>query len=113
MEEQKVTTTTYRKTNTQSRIQQYAMYSTYTSKFVFIRNIYTAPDDYININEGLIFSSGLNITMCVQITVLFDGIAEDTELFSVVLSTNDSSVIFTRGTTLVAIFNSDGKEAIM
>lgn len=51
--------------------------------------------------------------MCVQITVLFDGIAEDTELFTVVLTTNDSSVIFTRGTTSVAIINSDGKGAIM
>ena len=51
--------------------------------------------------------------MCVQITVILDGIVEDTELFAVVLSISDSSVINARGTTLVAIINSDGKQAIM
>ena len=74
---------------------------------------YTENADYTNISTSLTYLPSLetNQTICVNITILEDGILEDNEEFSVVLSSIDVTVlaVFPRIAT-VSIIDNDGRE---
>jgi len=70
----------------------------------------TAPSDYTSTNRVIMFYPGSSFTMCVNITVVLDGVVEnEMELFGANLTSNDPAVVLTRASVPVTIIDSDCK----
>lgn len=70
----------------------------------------TASDDFHEITKDLTFTPDKEMSrmLCVNISVVNDNILEETEIFHVISSTSDDSVIFSRNTSAVFIFDDEG-----
>lgn len=67
----------------------------------------TANEDYEQITEAVILTFAENVQfVCVNISILPDNIVESTELFTVLLSSNDT-VAFNQSSAVVVIVDSD------
>ena len=62
----------------------------------------TAPSDYMALTQEQTFNSGTP-RVCVNITLVRDGSNEDSETFSVSLTSTDGAVVLGRNVTTVTI----------
>ena len=67
-------------------------------------------DDYEDLSPPATLTfSNTQLVQCVDITIVDDNIAELTEVFSVVLSTNDTQIIVSYSTAEIFITDNDGE----
>ena len=74
----------------------------------------TAPEDYSAINSDLEFSPGLDLR-CTDIEIVADFLIEPLELFVVMLSSSDESVIVnsSKNLAIVEILDTSGMQTIV
>lgn len=67
------------------------------------------PPDYSSINETMIFVTEDEI--CVNVSVMLDGLVESDETLHLQLATNDPAILLMQpNITEITIVNSDGKQ---
>ena len=71
--------------------------------------IILAGEDYISVSKSLVFAFGFERRQCVDIPILVDECLEETESFTVSLSSGQDCVEFGVGEIQVYIEEDDGK----
>lgn len=72
---------------------------------------YTAPRDYISLNEDITFHPAANVqTECRMVVIIDDMVLEADEEFLILLETNDSRVSLTMDNATASVFITDNEQ---
>ena len=64
----------------------------------------TNGSDYMGVSMDLVFTAGsTNAMQCINITIISDDIVEDNEIFTVMLTTSDSSSVVSLGNKMAKV----------
>lgn len=70
---------------------------------------YTANEDYVqgHRDQSLVFGLNLDTTQCVSIPIINDEVLEETEYFTVILSSDQDCVLFENNTARITVVDND------